>query len=70
MADKETTSLKELSIEHQQMIEALKDQLLIVFLKRLGGKAKIPAKEIDKTSKDNLSFRLDDGTFYFEVTRK
>jgi hypothetical protein len=60
------------SPEHHAAIEAMKDQLLIVLIKRLGGSADIPVAEIDNTGGDLLSFRLDVATrmFHFEVTQK
>jgi len=58
------------SAEHAAAIENLKDQLLIVFLKRLGGKARIPVAEVDDTGGDVLSFSLVDGEFNFETSKK
>lgn len=55
---------------HADVIDALKDQLLIVFLKRLGGKVSIPVAEIDDTGQDNLAFSVIDGVFHFETKRK
>lgn len=58
--------------EHAALIDDLKEQLLIVFLKRLGGSASIPIKEIDDTGQDLLALRVDLETraFHFEITRK
>ena len=47
------------------MIDDLKDQLLIAFLKRLGGKVDIPVSEVDETGKYTLSFSITDGAFHF-----
>lgn len=58
--------------EHAALLDDLKDQLLIVFLKRLGGKAIIGVSEVDNTGDDLLDFHLDQTTktFYFMVKRK
>jgi len=60
------------SPEHRQMIELMKDQLLIVLINRLGGKVSIPVAEIDATGQFNLSLMLDQATkvFHFEVGKK
>lgn len=59
-----------LAPEHTALLDDFKDQLLIVFLKRLGGKVSIPVAEIDDTGMDLLSFSLRDGVFHFMHTRK
>lgn len=66
------SSIKNLSYEHQQAIEAMKSQLLIVLINRLGGKVDLPAAEIDGTNKFNLAFSLDPTTrtFHFVVQDK
>lgn len=58
--------------EHADMIDDLKDQLLIVFLKRLGGKVVIPVAEVDDTGQDGLVFSVNEVTkdFRFEIVRK
>ena len=60
------------SQEHADLIEAMKGQLLIVLVKRLGGKATIPVAEIDNTGLDLLAVRLDveERAFVFEVRKK
>jgi len=65
-------SLNDLSYDHQQAIEAMKSQLLIVLLNRLGGAADIPVSEVDGTGKFNLAFSLDPDTriFHFVVQEK
>lgn len=55
---------------HAAVLDDFKDQLLIVFLKRLGGKANIPLAEVDDTGQDTLSFRIVDRVFYFETGKK
>lgn len=66
------SSIKNLSYEHQQAIEAMKSQLLIVLINRLGGKVDIPVSEIDGTGAFNLAMQMDPVTrgFHFEVQRK
>jgi hypothetical protein len=58
--------------EHAAAMEAMRDQLLIVFLKRLGGKVSIPVAEIDNTGNDTLAFQLDvtKRLFSFEILKK
>ncbi len=58
---------------HADVIEMLKDQLLIVFLRRLGADdapVRVPVKEVDDTGRVNLSFSVSDGVFEFVLTRK
>lgn len=57
---------------HRQVIEMLKDQLLIAFLKRLGGEIKMPVSEVDATGGFNLALSLDPSTaiFTFKAERK
>ena len=66
------SSIKSLSYEHQQAIEAIKSQLLIVLINRLGGKIDLPVTEVDGTAKFNLAFSMDPKTrtFHFEVQDK
>jgi hypothetical protein len=58
--------------EHVAMIERMKTQLLIVFLKRLGGDIRVPVAEIDNTGGDLFSFNVDPATreFHFVVSKK
>lgn len=56
--------------EHAQVMDDFKDQLLIVFLKRLGGKVSIHLAEVDNTGQDVLSFRVEDNVFHFEAGKK
>lgn len=57
--------------EHAAVMDDFKDQLLIVFLKRLGGKVSIPLAEVDDTGQDTLAFRIDENkVFHFETRRK
>lgn len=54
---------------HAAVLDDLKDQLLIVFLKRLGGKVSMPVAEIDNTGGNMLAFSVKDGVFNFEIKR-
>lgn len=67
------TSISDLSYEHQQVVEAMKGQLLIVLINRLGGDVTIPASEVDGTSRFVLNMKLDPeegGAFTFQVMEK
>jgi len=57
---------------HHDLIESMKDQLLIVLFNRLGGKVSIPVSEIDETGMFNLTMSLDTEKkiFTFEVIDK
>lgn len=56
---------------HADVIEAISQQLLIVFLKRLGGEISIPITEIDDTGNNIFSFRIDEQkVFHFKLGRK
>lgn len=72
---KRRSSIAELSYEHQQAIEAMKSQLLIVFAMRLAGLGSdvfVPVSEVDGTGRFNLSMRLDEerAAFVFTVEEK
>lgn len=58
------------SPEHHALIQELKNQLLIVFINRLGGKVEIPIKEIDDTGKYLLLMSVENRIFTFEVREK
>lgn len=52
-------------------MENLRDDLLIVFLQRLGGEVRVPVEEIDDTPRGKLmTLRLEGKTFVFSLTRK
>lgn len=55
---------------HAAVLDDLKDQLLICFLKRLGGRVDIPLAEIDDTGQDLLLLRVVDRVFHFELKKK
>jgi len=57
--------------EHAQMLDDMKDQLLIVLFNRLGGKVDIPATEINDTGQFLCSMSVsENGIFHFEVSKK
>lgn len=66
------SSIKDLSYAHQQAIEAMKSQLLIVLINRLGGSVDIPVSEVDGTGKFVLAMKMDQASraFHFEVQAK
>lgn len=70
--NKHRPSVADLSYEAQQRIEAMKSQLLIAFVNRLGGSLTIPVDEVDGTGAFNLLMGADDEarTFTFRVERK
>lgn len=55
---------------HAAVLDDFKDQLLIVFLKRLGGEVTIPVSEVDDTGGDLLTFSVKDGNFNFVARKK
>ncbi len=69
---KGTDAARDFGPEHAALIDDLKDQLLIVFLKQLGGTAVIPVAEVDDTGQDLFAFRIDQSTrsFHFEIRKK
>lgn len=60
------------SPEHVELLDKLKDQLLIIFLKRLGNELTLSVNEIDDTGNDLFLFSFDaaEKTFHFEVRKK
>jgi hypothetical protein len=58
--------------EHAAAIENMKEQLLIAFLRRLGGSVAMPMAEIDDTGQLLLALRLDVDArvFHFELQKK
>lgn len=57
---------------HAALLDDLKDQLLIAFLKRLGGNVVMPVAEVDSTGGDLFAFRIDfeKRNFHFELKKK
>lgn len=56
--------------EHAALLDDLKDQLLIVLLKRLGGNVSIPVSEVDDTGGNVWLMNVRNGVFNFEVRKK
>ncbi len=61
--------------EHAELMDNMKDQLLIVLFKRLAdanGRVAIPVAEIDATGGDLLAMRVDaeQRTFHFQLRKK
>lgn len=71
---RDTARQLEPAAPHHDLLENMKDQLIIVLMKRLqrNGKVRIPIKEIDDTGGDILSFRLSDDCkdFVFVLSKK
>jgi len=63
---------KRLPPEIEEELAKFREQLLIVFVKRLGGKLTIPVSEADDTGNDIMIMESDakNRTFTFEVRRK
>lgn len=55
---------------HADVLDMFKDQLMIAFMVRLGGKVSIPVKEVDETGRYTLSFNVADGVFNFVLAKK
>ena len=66
-----TDAARSISPIHAAVMDNLKDQLLLVFLRRLGGKLSIPLEEIDNTDSLIMTLRVDkDSVFHFELKQK
>ena len=61
---------RESAPEHAALLDDLKDQLLIVFLRRLGNEISIPVGEIDDTGNCLLAFSINNGVFNFKLEEK
>lgn len=57
---------------HAQVLDDLKDQLLIAFVRRLGGKVEMPVAEVDDTGRNVMLFSIDPHArvFTFELLAK
>ena len=58
---------------HADVLDDFKDQLMIVFLKRLvdkDGRFSVSVAEVDATGSHMVSFSVNDGVFNFKVSRK
>lgn len=64
--------ISDLSAGHMLALEAMKSQLLIVLVNRLGGTVEVPAAEIDGTGRFNMMMSVDPATrsFTFQVVAK
>lgn len=64
--------LDDVSYDHQQAIQVMLPQLLIVLVSRLGGDITVPATEIDDTGKFVLMMDLNQEKreFHFVVKKK
>jgi hypothetical protein len=60
--------------EHAALIDEFKDQLLIIFLKRLkqeyGDSLVFTVAETDDTGQDLLAFKIVEGCFHFTLQKK
>ena len=67
-----TNAARDLAAEHAALIDNMKEQLLIAFLKRLGGSCIMPVAEVDATGGDLFAFRIDfeKRNFHFELRKK
>jgi len=53
------------------VLDFFKGQLLIVFLKRMGGEVTIPLEEVNDTGQDILTLNIDiDNNFHFAIKKK
>jgi len=55
---------------HAAVLDDFKDQLLVTFVKRAGGKVSIPVAEVDDAGDVVLLFSVIDGVFHFETRKK
>lgn len=55
---------------HAAVLDDFKDQLLIVLIKRLGGRVDIPVAEVGATGSHILSFSVEDRIFKFVLGSK
>jgi len=59
--------------EHAKLLNRFKEELLIVFLKRLkaeGCSLVFDVAEVDDTAQDIVAFSIRDGAFHFELRKK
>ena len=62
---------KENSPVLERAMDTLIEQLLVVFLKRLGGSISVPLAEVDDTGQDIMYMTIDENkTFHFEMRKK
>jgi hypothetical protein len=67
-----TDAARDLAPEHAALIDNMKDQLLIAFLRRLGGAIDMPVAEVDDTGGLLFAFSIDfdKREFHFELRKK
>ena len=61
---------REDSPEHAAAMDELKDAMIMVMAKRLGGNFDITVAELDDLGQDLLSFALNEGVFHFQIEKK
>lgn len=60
----------EASPEHAKVIDAFRNQILLILLSRLGPNVVIPIEEVDSTGGKMVLMKVVDGAFHFEVQDK
>lgn len=55
---------------HAAVLDELKDQLLLVLIRRLGGNVSIPVSEVDDTGGHLLAMSVENDVFNFELRKK
>ena len=55
---------------HADLVDNLKDQLIIVLVKRLGSSIDLPVSEVDDTGADLLALSINNGTIHLEIQKK
>jgi hypothetical protein len=67
-----TDAARDIAPEHATLIDNMKEQLLIAFLRRLGGTLDMPVSEVDDTSTLLFAFSIDfdKRIFHFELRKK
>lgn len=63
---------KQIDPEFAQALENMRDQLLIVFVNRMGGEVRVPVSEVDGTGGWIMKFGIDaqKGEFIFKTEKK
>lgn len=59
----------ELDPKLRALFEAVKPQLLVVLIQRLGGTVDIPTAEVDAAAPFAMALSVEDGVFHLEVRR-
>jgi hypothetical protein len=63
-------NLADVSIEHRQLVEAMKDRLLIALIRKLGGTVVLSSRELDEALQLDLAFKLSGSVFTFAARWK